>query len=226
MNHLIPNFDSWVTGYGAKTKYEIRGGARPDVTVLAGRCKFRVHRQILLAYSPVFKAMLEGNFKESTGIIDLREAHHYMLVVWLMQYLYTGDYRIPEHNGVNPHEHFEDNAQMYALADRYHMEGLKDVVIMKFGPLAAAWGSSMQPYLVKYVYTSTPPSDRSLRDLTKWGLKNIIDLHLGNDQWREFMDECEEFKIDMLDLASEQMQEDREEIDRLRQKLIDHGITP
>lgn len=226
MDSLIPGVDCWITGTGKSTRYHVRGGAEPDVTVLAGRCRFSVHRLVLSSHSPVFKAMLNGRFLESAGVVDLRALHHYLLIIRLLCYVYTGDYYIPSTNGVSPHELLEANAQIYTLADKYQMDGLKEVAIQGYGPLAAEWGSFMQLYLVKYIYTSTPPSDRGLRDLTKWALKDNIDIHIADDQWRKFMDRCRDFKRDMLDLAAEQLQEDRDEKDRLRQRLSSHGITP
>ena len=55
--------ESWVTGNYRNTKFHVRSGAAPDLTVRATWEDFQVHRSILSARSPVFAAMLGGNFK-------------------------------------------------------------------------------------------------------------------------------------------------------------------
>ena len=63
------------------------------------------------------------------------------------------------------------DAEMYALADKYEMSGLKTAAQNKFGnnmDLWLSWTASRSvgsfPSLISLVYSSTPISDRLLRD--------------------------------------------------------------
>lgn len=57
---------SWVTGSHSNTRFHVRGGAPPNLTIHTSMCgDFKVHESILCAQSPVFKAMCNGKFKVS-----------------------------------------------------------------------------------------------------------------------------------------------------------------
>ena len=66
------------------------------------------------------------------------------------------------------------HAQMYSLADRYGIGGLKSLAQQKFKPAARRyWASQDFAPAVHIVYTSTPDEDRGLRDI----VTETIDEH-------------------------------------------------
>jgi len=56
------------------------------------------------------------------------------------------------------------NVIMYAMADRYDIAPLKDLAKSKFAACEGSSWSRELPNLIELVYTSTPETDRGLRD--------------------------------------------------------------
>ena len=93
------------------------------------------------------------------------------LIEDMLQWLYTNEYPNPsteKHDAVD----FVDAAKLYALADRHNLSGLKQDIIAfveKFLDLEAldniedSFGYVTK--LLKIVYTTTPRTDRGIRDV-------------------------------------------------------------
>lgn len=90
----------------------------------------------------------------------------------------------------------QTNAEVYALAGKYEIDGLKMIAKAKFSTVLDEWAAidAIPPFatLVSMVYGSTPDSDRALRDILvgytqkKWkmlginrGIKGILARNPG-----------------------------------------------
>ena len=129
---------------------------------------FRVHRNLLCNASPVFKAALAGNFRESSDhSMDLPE-EDIGSVNRLVQWLYTKRYQLdgcrPE---VNLHAIFWQLARLNALADKHDFVTLRNDIVDRFFKLFKihkVLRFQLSKDLVKHVYTNS--SKRcALRDL-------------------------------------------------------------
>ena len=140
------------------------------VTLYVGNDRevFRVHQNLLCSTSPVFKAALAGNFRESSDhSMDLPE-EDVGSVNRLVQWVYTeryelADVRLEEHL----HARFWQLARLNALADKYDIVALRNRIVSNFFVLFKSDKvPRLQPpiELVEYVYTNS--SKRcALRDL-------------------------------------------------------------
>lgn len=88
-------------------------------------------------------------------------------------------------HGVKEKSHvsaMQTNVLMYALADKYLMEGLKKEALWKFGRFAEAKALTTEQLLaivktVPLIYSTTPDADRGLRDyVVAFGAKHIQKL--------------------------------------------------
>ena len=95
-----------------------------DVEIVVGfdeTTSFLAHRFILSARSPVFDAMLNGNFEEArTGMIRINDVHP-DLFVHFFQFLYTGTLRSP----VSEDRRLKED--LFELADRYLVDTLMNI---------------------------------------------------------------------------------------------------
>ena len=110
-----------------------------------------------------------------------------MLVHQMLAFLYFREYNDAAHYPTqHPHEF---NARMYALADKYGIEDLKDFAkysLSRMIPSPPCWLAPFEaPIFVKalgVIYTTTLPSDRGLRDLVIPVIKkHRIDLRNDSD---------------------------------------------
>ena len=83
----------------------------------------------------------------------------------MLEFLYRGDYD----DDVDPLHPLEYNANMYGLAEEFRIYNLKDLSVHKFlvalnGPVIST--DLLGPFLkaTEVIYSTTPSSDRGLRD--------------------------------------------------------------
>ncbi len=140
----------------------------PVVTLYVGNDRevFCIHRNLLCNASPVFKAALAGNFRESSDLsMDLPE-EDLGSVNRLVQWLYTQCYEVDDYDSV---EHllagYWQLARLNALADKYDIVTLRNDVVDKFFAIFnSGKGTKLPKDLAEYVYTNS--SKRcALRDL-------------------------------------------------------------
>ena len=102
------------------------------------------------------KAIKEG----VSGEINLQEDDPDM-VDRMLCFLYTSDYQDIAQGG----RPLLVDAKMYAIGDKYGINGLKSHAKAKFSDaLDAGWDIVSFPEVIETVYTTTPASDRGLRD--------------------------------------------------------------
>ena len=103
---------------------------------------------------------------------------HHMLV-----FIYSCDYDDGAHR---PTQHpFEFNARMYALADKYGIDDLKDIAKFSLSlslPLLGAFNIPIFVKALRVIYTTTLSSDRGLRELVIPAIKQFMfDLRKNYD---------------------------------------------
>ena len=124
---------------------------------------FRVHQNVLCNASPVFKAALAGNFRESSEhSINLPE-EDVGSVNRLIQWLYTRGYEVDAYDS-----RYWQLAKLNALADKHDIVTLRNDIVDKFFATLSLRKAADLPIpsiaLVTYVYTNS--SKRcALRDL-------------------------------------------------------------
>ena len=89
-----------------------------DVTLAAGKEKFKAHKAILSARSPVFRAMFQpGSFKEQEKNFVQIEGHDPVIVKEMLTFIYTGE--VPKLK--------EKARDLFFIADMYQLERLKQL---------------------------------------------------------------------------------------------------
>ncbi|KAL8793622.1 MAG: hypothetical protein Q9195_003774 [Heterodermia aff. obscurata] len=131
--------------------------------------KWKAHRVIVYAASNFFLKAGEGAFQEGqTKHIELKEMDPTVLDK-VLTYIYKHDYEAEAESAITLHP------EVYKLADFLDMQPLKQLVRKKFADtLKEDWEVGAFTKALRAVYTSTPPTDRGLRD--------IAQSHLGLHQ--------------------------------------------
>lgn len=177
----IPFKDALVGNFGAAGSTDLQLKCRSET--------FNVHKQVLCSRSEFFWKACKGGFKEaSSGVIDLSEDDP-DAVKAMLQFCYTIDYAYDT----------ALHAKVYAIAEKYNIKPLKDLARTKFEKAADRdWDSPYFPITTGFVYTSTPPDDRGLRDivikLSKDHLKSLLD----RPEFESMMEDNGDFGKDLV----------------------------
>ena len=154
----------------------LQSGKYHDLIIRCESREWKVHRVILCASSDYFGTICEATFKVRaqqsskpvlmtakeglSGEIDLKDDEPDM-VDNMLQFLYTSNYQ-DNADGGRP---LLVNAKMYSIGDKYNIPTLKTLATEKFSAaLGASWDIVGFPEVIETVYTTTPGSDRGLRD--------------------------------------------------------------
>ncbi|KAJ5710342.1 hypothetical protein N7488_004498 [Penicillium malachiteum] len=105
------------------------------------------------------------------------------------------------------------HVSMYALADRLLIPALKQLAISKFDRLTRSRDIKCLclGYVVRSIYTSTPPSDRAMRDIiTKRVAENMDRLRVPRNPILEpsFFDQVPQFARDLLAMVIDKLPAD------------------
>jgi speckle-type POZ protein len=112
----------------------------------------------------------------------------------MLQFMYTFNYI--NSCGTSPMIY---DAQVYQIADKYDIQALKTHAKDRFSAaLTASWAMDDFPLAVSLVYSSTPCTDRGLRDLTVETSCRNIDKLLQNDGFHNILRETPNFAADLV----------------------------
>ncbi|KAF2085251.1 hypothetical protein K490DRAFT_67899 [Saccharata proteae CBS 121410] len=140
-------------------------GKYSDLTVQCEDREFKVHKVIVCGQSSYFSKMCDGDWKEAVeGLIKLVDDDP-CVVDAMLHFLYNNDYNGSgnQDGRVSP---LLFNTLVYSIADKYDIRSLKQTSLEKFRKaVAVAWELDDFPHAVAEVYSTTPASDRGLRDI-------------------------------------------------------------
>ncbi|KAK8209735.1 hypothetical protein IWZ01DRAFT_528004 [Phyllosticta capitalensis] len=147
----------------------------------------RAHKSVLCKYSDVFKKAINGGFQDSQVMqqeskTDTVEISHEdtEAVLAMIQWMYNGTRKTPgEQSSLYSH------IRLYAAADYYQVQKLKKettrcVLHEIRDELKDSEGASM-PEAIELIFSSTPDSDRMLRDAVR--LPNVKEIEVA-DFWQ------------------------------------------
>ncbi|KAH7012273.1 uncharacterized protein B0I36DRAFT_256736 [Microdochium trichocladiopsis] len=203
-----------------------RSGEYSDLLVRCGQDSYPVHKAIVCPQSAYFATACKGSFKEGrTGEISLL-GDDPQAVGRMMFYFYHRDYTwepplsgsVPgstiggvfEDDQADLDESFDHNLQdqmhsalsfhtaMYALADKYLVPELKALAVTKFRVAArGSWSARHFLDSTQKVYTSTPETDRGMRDVVVEVFQEHIEL-LDMEEARQVLKTLPALTYDVL----------------------------
>ncbi|KAI9776307.1 MAG: hypothetical protein M1839_000468 [Geoglossum umbratile] len=96
------------------------------------------------------------------------------------------------------------NVHVYAIAEKYDIPDLKSHSMKKFRNwVKNGWSNGDFPAIIKEVFTSTPNSDRGLRDIVSWAFKeHCLELLEKGDGFIDEIKDLGEFWLSVLKLAA------------------------
>ncbi|KAI4150144.1 MAG: hypothetical protein L6R39_002339 [Caloplaca ligustica] len=160
----------------------LQSGRGVDMTVICENQVLRYHSGIVCPRSTFFANAIWGTFKEGeTKTVILKEK--LSMVRRMMRYFYVLDYDDQDDGALSD---LEVNAQMYAMADQFNANGLKNVAAAKFARRcdniisspARKREAGLRALMscATTVYTSTPDSDKMLRSRLARAAKDVINM--------------------------------------------------
>lgn len=155
-------------------KEMLLSGKNSDVTIQVKRKKFKCHRCILSARSPVFSAMMEHDMKEkASGVVTIKDAEPTAFQEFLL-YLYTGN---------KDHLNWKNLADLYKLGDKYNVEDLKSLCVKHIKKNITVVN------FYEFFLLSQQCNDSELKDITvEFFLEFSKDI-VGSDNWITFLSE-------------------------------------
>lgn len=119
----------------------------------------------------------------------------------MLEYLYKLDYSDSPLDCGGPTA-LLTHAQVYTLAEKYGIRSLKILAREKFDQMSDnACDIDVLCLAIKEIYTSTPDSDRGLRDKVCDIVESNAKLLLSQPSFRALMLEVNEFTVEMLDVV-------------------------
>ncbi|KAH6847105.1 hypothetical protein B0I37DRAFT_374303 [Chaetomium sp. MPI-CAGE-AT-0009] len=207
-NELLSSFDKL-----------FKEGTYSDLTITCGVDEYKVHKAIVCPRSSFFATACNGLFQEGkTGVVALPDDDP-QVVNLMIRYLYYLDYpaqpevqdeavETPQESKSADCSNLTVHARVYALGEKYDIQGLKTLAIEKFKTEAKVhWNCDEFIRAVEEVYTSTIDQDRGLRDavveairvhptvLDKEPMQNVVRrLDLCFDLMMRFRDELSHYE--------------------------------
>lgn len=168
-----------------------------DFRVLCGSDVYHVHKAVVCSQSEFFAAACKFGQEAAEGQINLTEDGP-ARVKAMIQYLYCLEYDIPESENTEDKEGLVFHAEMYSIADKYNIRGLKSlaqdlfqkstkktVVIKEFATA------------IRTVFETTVDEDRGLRDIVVEIMTKNMDL-LDEPEIKEAVKETSSLAFELL----------------------------
>ncbi|CAD6594566.1 MAG: hypothetical protein ASARMPREDX12_009615 [Alectoria sarmentosa] len=190
-----------------------------DVLFVCGEVTWNAHTFVLQLGSKVLGKMCSGSFQEViTGRIELKQ-HEPHLVHRMLQHLYMVDYSASEIETDGKKEEsfvseLHTHVMMYAMGDEYDIKDLKEEALWKFNKaVEAKQEQSDEPTsvleVVPAIYTTTPDSDRGLRDaVVAWGAKRLGWIHDLAD-FKSAVTQVPTYMLEVLPTFLKRLEDDR-----------------
>ncbi|EGE02089.1 hypothetical protein TEQG_01129 [Trichophyton equinum CBS 127.97] len=166
-----------------------------DITIRTADDEYKVHKLILCNHSPFFSRMLEHGWKESLeGVVELKDDDPQAIKA-MLSFMYKFDYTNPADGCAAS---FIFDAQLFAVAEKYIMEGLKSCVEEKFHQsILSDWKSEDYPDVIRGVF-GIPTTDPSLRDtLVQVSCSNINEL-IEKDGFKSALNDVPGFAVQLV----------------------------
>ncbi|KAI1127660.1 BTB/POZ protein [Nemania abortiva] len=180
-------------------KEHLEAGKMTDAVIRCEGQKFKVHALILSSQSEFFAKAFNGTWKESKGMkeVSLKEVG-VDIVKAMLRFMYSFDYNGPDHVSA-----LLFDAKVYSAADRYLMPHLKDHAKGKFNAaIDVKWNTAEHlgdlESVIKEVYSSTPHTDRGLRDLVVSSCHGRLATISKHESFRTILDETFGFAGDLV----------------------------
>ncbi|KMU74568.1 hypothetical protein CISG_04275 [Coccidioides immitis RMSCC 3703] len=147
-------------GYGLNSQFA-------DLTIRVADEEFKVHKVVVCGQSEFFSRMFSSDWKENVNNeVKLGEVDP-SAVEAMIHFMYGIDYD-SSGSGRGRVSPVFFNTQVYALAEEYEVQKLKQLAKEKFATsVRACWDMDDFPPVIVEVYNTTPSADRGLRD-TCW----------------------------------------------------------
>ncbi|KAK8239388.1 BTB/POZ protein [Phyllosticta capitalensis] len=133
-----------------------------DAKIECGGETFHVHKSVVCTQSEYFARVFDENngFKEGqTSSIELKDIEA-STVRAMIEFMYHGDYKTTEENEIML------NIDVYATAEMYQVEGLKDIAAQHFKVVVPSFFDLPTfPDAIRAIYQGTMEEDRGLRDV-------------------------------------------------------------
>lgn len=182
-----------------------------DFKIICGNDVHKVHKAIVCSQSDFFAAACRFGQEATNGEIRLQEDKP-ALVKAMIQYLYHLEYDLPDFEDSLEEEGLVFHAEMYSLADKYNIRGMK-VFAQDHFQNCAKGNCRIREFstAIRIVYKTTVDEDRGLRDV----VVDIISMNMV------LLDrpEIKEAVKDTADLAFELLMKSREQEIKLAQPL-------
>ena len=169
-----------------------------DLTITTQTRSFKVHKAIICTHSKVFAAMSDAGFKESSTAELVLEHDDPAAVECMIHFLYSGDY---DDDCTDEYSSLMSHVRVYALAEKYDIEGLKRLAAVIFDEIAEGLMCEEFPAIVAAVFETTPSGDRGLRDVVSRICADHIDEVLTNENWKETLATNGEIALSIFKLA-------------------------
>ncbi|PVI05415.1 hypothetical protein DM02DRAFT_498558, partial [Periconia macrospinosa] len=177
-------------------------GKYSDFTIVCRDDVHAVHKAIICPRSDFFAAAVDFGKEAIENKIEL-STDEPEIVKLMIQYLY--DWVIANSfyflQGISTTDLTAPiiHAKVYAIAEKYHIQGLKFVAIENFR-LATLDVIVNKEFCnaIDVVYTTTPDSDRGLRDLVVKRIRNIVERIGFPEEVESLCKEIPELAVDVM----------------------------
>ncbi|KAI9701786.1 MAG: hypothetical protein M1836_001130 [Candelina mexicana] len=190
-----------------------------DLILRCGEQEMRVHRVIVCGGSRVFDKLLDSSGQDGNkSVIELDEEDG-KIVKQAVAFLYTGEYDVGEYSTTPTDDDQNTTTPMaprsidsillfhldlYAFGYNFAIPKLQELTATKFNEAVRdrdSWATENLPTLITKVYTSTPPTERGLRDV----ISEISALHIALlipiPEFVEVMNKVPEVAMDVLTMV-------------------------